>query len=126
MNTSYNDLGIEFKYLIVNDLDRKYGLWVNTVGFQSIRPFTPYPITHHPSGYYFNPQKGRVLQEYQIVYITKGSGLFSSKAITEKEISKGRLIILFPDEWHTYSPHKQTGWNEYYIGFNGPVIDKLV
>jgi len=33
-----NSLGLEFKYLIVNDMDRKFGLWVNTVGYQSIPP----------------------------------------------------------------------------------------
>ena len=34
----YNDLGVTFKYLIVNAMDQKYGLSVNTVGFQSILP----------------------------------------------------------------------------------------
>ena len=29
---NYNDLGVEFKYLIVNEKDRKFGLSVNTVG----------------------------------------------------------------------------------------------
>lgn len=33
MTKNYNDLGVEFKYLIVNDMDQKFGLWVNTVGF---------------------------------------------------------------------------------------------
>ena len=37
-----NSLGLEFKYLIVNDMDRKFGLWVNTVGYQSI----PVSYTH--------------------------------------------------------------------------------
>lgn len=32
MTKNYNDLGVEFKYLIVNDMDQKFGLWVNTVG----------------------------------------------------------------------------------------------
>lgn len=36
--TEDNNLGLEFKYLIVNDMDRKFGLWVNTVGYQSILP----------------------------------------------------------------------------------------
>ena len=44
MTKNYNDLGVEFKYLIVNDMDQKYGLWVNTVGFQSIQPNSPYPL----------------------------------------------------------------------------------
>ncbi len=126
MTKDYNDLGVEFKYLIVNDMDRKFGLWVNTVGFQSIQPNTPYPLRDHPSGYYFNTQKGRILREYQLVYITKGRGLFSSESTPEKQISKGRLILLFPGQWHTYHPYLQTGWNEYYIGFEGPVVDNMM
>lgn len=35
-------------------------------------------------------------------------------------------MILFPDQWHTYQPLHQTGWNEYYIGFEGPIIDNLI
>ena len=57
-----NSLGLEFKYLIVNDMDRKFGLWVNTVGYQSIPPDSPYPLKEHPSGYFFNAEKGRVLR----------------------------------------------------------------
>ena len=126
MIKDYNDLGVEFKYLIVNDMDRKYGLWVNTVGFQSIQPNSPYPLRDHPSGYFFNTQKGRVLREYQFVYITKGRGVFSSENTPEKPLCRGRLIVLFPGQWHTYHPYRQTGWNEYYIGFEGPVIDNLM
>ena len=126
MIKDYNDLGVEFKYLIVNDMDRKYGLWVNTVGFQSIQPNSPYPLRDHPSGYFFNTQKGRVLREYQLVYITKGRGVFASENTPEKPLCRGRLIVLFPGQWHTYHPYRQTGWNEYYIGFEGPVIDNLM
>ena len=121
-----NSLGLEFKYLIVNDMDRKFGLWVNTVGYQSIPPDSPYPLKEHPSGYFFNAEKGRVLREYQLVYITKGRGLFSSDSTSEKQVCKGRLMVLFPGQWHTYYPLRQTGWTEYYIGFEGPTIDAIV
>ena len=103
-----NGLGVEFKYLIVNDMDRKFGLWVNTVGYQSIPPDSPYPLKEHPSGYFFNAEKGRVLREYQLVYITKGRGLFSSDSTSEKQVCKGRLMVLFPGQWHTYRPLRQT------------------
>jgi AraC-like DNA-binding protein len=126
MAKNYNDLGVAFKYLMVNDMDRKFGLWVNTVGFQAIQPYSPYPLKDHPSGYYFNTQKGRVLHEYQLVYITKGRGLFRSDSIPEKQVCKGRLMMLFPGQWHTYRPLQETGWNEYYIGFEGSMIDHLV
>lgn len=52
-----NSLGLEFKYLIVNDMDRKFGLWVNTVGYQSIPPDSPYPLKEHPSGYFLMQKK---------------------------------------------------------------------
>ena len=35
-------------------------------------------------------------------------------------------MVLFPGQWHTYSPQKDTGWNEYYIGFEGKIIDNIV
>lgn len=126
MTKNFDDLGVKFKYLIVNDMDRKFGLWVNTVGFQPIPPGSPYPLKDHPSGYFFNAQKGRILHEYQIVYITKGRGLFSSETTRERQVCKGRMMFLLPGQWHMYHPYMQTGWNEYYIGFEGPVVDNLM
>ena len=123
---NHNNLGADFKYLIVNDKDKKFGLSVNTVGFQSIPPYTPYPLTDHPSGYYFNPQKGRVLLEYQFLYITKGKGILSFDSEKNIPISKGLLFVLFPGQWHTYRPLLETGWNEYYIGFEGSIMDNAV
>lgn len=123
---NYNNLGVEFKYLIVNEKDRKFGLSVNTVGFQSIQPNSPYPLTDHPSGYFFNAKKGRVLREYQFVYITKGKGVISFDPNTEIPLNKGRLFIIYPGQWHTYHPLPETGWNEYYIGFDGSIADKIV
>ncbi len=34
---------IEFKYLQITETDKDFGLWVNTVGFQSIAPDSDYP-----------------------------------------------------------------------------------
>ena len=55
----YNDTGMELKYLIVNDKDRSFGLSINTVGYQSIRPNSPYPVRNHISC--FTLRKGKVL-----------------------------------------------------------------
>lgn len=118
--------GIDFKYLIVNDDDRHYGLWVNTVGYQQIAPGKTYPLREHPQGYYFNTVKGRTLREFQLVYITKGRGLFTSDSTPERHVYRGKVMLLFPGQWHTYRPFIQTGWDEYYIGFEGPVVDNLL
>jgi len=123
---NFNNLGVEFKYLIVNDKDKTFGLSVNTVGFQSIQPDSPYPTSDHPSGYYFNAAKGRILREYQFLYITKGKGVLSFDNETEIPIAKGLVFIIFPGQWHTYHPSVKTGWNEYYIGFEGPIIDSIM
>lgn len=122
----YNDFGIDFKYLLVNDKDKRFGLTVNTVGFQPIAPNTLYPSTDHPKNYYFEPGKGRILSEYQIVYISKGRGTFTSASTRKIAISKGQVMLLFPGQWHTYCPLKECGWNEYYIGFEGKIIDTIV
>ena len=122
----YNDFGIDFKYLLVNEKDRKFGITVNTVGFQPIPPNTSYPSTRHPKSYYFNPEKGRILSEYQFLYISKGKGVFSSETTKKTVVKKGSVIVLFPGQWHSYCPDKNTGWNEYYIGFEGSIIDEIV
>lgn len=122
----YNDFGIDFKYLLVNERDKKFGLTVNTVGFQPIAPNAAYPSTDHPNSYYFNPVKGRVLSEYQILYISKGKGTFISDTIKKTDVKKGHIILLFPGQWHTYCPSIDTGWNEYYIGFEGVIADSML
>lgn len=122
----FNEPGIDFKYLIVNERDRKFGLSVNTVGFQAIAAGSPYPLTDHPNGYFFNALKGRVLREYQFLYITKGRGVLSIGEHQNIALTKGKLLVTFPGQWHSYQPSPDTGWNEYYIGFEGSMIDNIV
>lgn len=122
----FNEPGVDFKYLIVNEKDRQFGLSVNTVGFQAIAAGTPYPLTDHPNGYFFNAQKGRVLREYQFLYITKGRGILSIGEHQNIRLTKGKLLVIFPGQWHSYQPDPDTGWNEYYIGFEGSIIDNIV
>mgnify|MGYP000641912541 CR=1 FL=1 len=56
--TDDTSLGLEFKYLIVNDMDRKFGLWVNTVGYQSIPPDSPYPLKELPAIFLMRKKAG--------------------------------------------------------------------
>ena len=110
------------KYLTINPADQKWGLAVNSVGQQSIAENEVYPPQNHPTRYIFNIQQGRVLNEYQLLYITKGSGTFSSATGGTQKIKEGYMFLLFPDEWHSYCPDPETGWNEYWIGFNGDIM----
>lgn len=38
----------------------------------------------------------------------------------------GTVVMLFPDEWHTYAPDPETGWEEWWVGFRGENIDRRV
>ena len=62
------------KYLAVSERDEEWGIVVTTVGYQFIPPKSNYPLSKHQDQYCFKPQTGRALNEYQLVYITKGSG----------------------------------------------------
>jgi len=120
---------VHLKYLAVNPVDLKWGLAINSVGFQEITPGMDYPPRNHPSRYVFSTNNGRVLNEYQLLYITEGKGKFFCESLGRTKcipIEKGMMFILFPGEWHTYYPDKNTGWKEYWIGFNGKMIDNLV
>jgi AraC-like DNA-binding protein len=103
-------------------------LWntkVNTIGFESISAHSSYPSLGHPQEYSFNFERGRVLQEFQLVYITKGSGQFASQQIQKCDIEEGTIVLLKPEEWHTYRPDETTGWECYWVGFSGLGAENL-
>ncbi len=106
------------KYINAGPLDKEWGLYLTVAGFAQIRPSLVYPPTDHPSGYYFTWERGRILQEYQINYITEGSGLFETST-DQFKVVPGSILILQHGVWHRYKPDPNTGWNEHYIGFNG-------
>lgn len=108
------------KYLVPSNRDREWGLTVSTVGYEEIMPGTPYPTRGHAEGYYFNTAKGRLLDEYQLLYVTEGRGIFQAENFaTEVPLKAGDVFLLFPGVWHTYKPSFETGWSCYWIGFTG-------
>ena len=113
-------------YLTINSADQKWGLAINSVGHQSISENEVSPPNVHPTRYLFNVENGRTLNEYQLLYITKGRGTFCSKSAGKFSVKEGHMFLLFPGEWHTYKPDENTGWNEYWIGFNGKFVDEWV
>ena len=120
---------VHLKYLAVNPVDLKWGTAVNSAGCQGIGPGMDYPPRNHPSRYIFTAESGRVLKEYQLIYITEGRGKFFCETLGRSKpvnIESGMMFLLFPGEWHSYHPDRQTGWKEYWIGFNGHFVDNLI
>lgn len=114
------------KYLVPNDQDKKWGLTVSTVGYEEIAPGEAYPTRGHADGYYFNTDVGRELNEYQLLYITEGRGVFRSTHFKEAPLKEGDMFLLFPDERHSYHPLPNVGWKSHWIGFKGKNIDDRV
>lgn len=117
---------IHIQYLMANEVDHLWGNVVNTVGFQHIGTNENYPPANHPTRYRFSTQKGRMIEEYQLVYIVKGGGTFQSSEHKEIPVREGNVLLLFPGEWHNYRPYQHTGWEEYWIGFNGAIMNNRV
>jgi AraC-like DNA-binding protein len=115
-----------YKYLPVSDADENWGLCVLDVGCGRIEASSVYPRKDHPAHHYFNWKKGRVLNEFQLIYITRGSGVFESRQVPQKKVTAGSIILLFPGQWHRYKPEPKEGWDEYWIGFKGNIMDQLV
>jgi AraC-like DNA-binding protein len=115
-----------YKYLPVSQEDESWGLCVLNTGCTHIGASCIYPLKTHPSHHNFNWKIGRVLNEYQVIYITRGKGVFESDSCKQQEVKAGTIIILFPGERHRYKPDNETGWDEYWIGIKGTIIDNLV
>jgi len=114
-------------YLISSEEDEHWGLTVTTVGHQKIAGNEAYPPKNHPRGYYFDVVKGRILNEYQLLYITDGNGVFTfGNEGSSCLINEGKMFFLMPGVWHTYKPIENSGWTEYWIGFKGEIIRKIV
>lgn len=56
----------------------------------------------------------------------RGAGVFESAAAGRLPIKAGDAFLLFPGVWHRYAPNPETGWDEYWVGFDGYVPRQLV
>jgi AraC-like DNA-binding protein len=114
-----------YRYFPVAKRDQDWGLYVTTVGASRFGPGAAYPPLGHPKEYSF-AASGRLLTDYQIVYISAGSGWFKAAGSSQQKIEAGHVILLFPGIRHSYAPLKETGWNEHWVGFDGDSIRRLM
>lgn len=106
-------------YFPVSDHDLAIGFYLTGAGTERVGCHQPYPLPSHPKMYEFSWESGRVLPEYQFVYISSGRGEFESHQSGPVAIRAGMAMLLMPDVWHRYRPDVKTGWTEYWVSFNG-------
>lgn len=118
-----------FRYLPDDPESLNWGLQLRDCGYTRIEGGEPYPPQHHEEDYLFNWENGRVLDEYQIVYISGGKGSVESgeKGTTRpRSLCAGQVFVVHPDVWHRYRPDSKTGWEECWVGFSGPLADQVM
>ncbi len=116
----------KWQYPPVGPSDLGWGLVCYSSGHASVNPGEPYPPGTAIEQYVFNPAKGRIISEYQLIYLTKGRGTFYCDTLGRNngiQVKAGDAFLLFPGEWHTYMPDADTGWEEYWIDFLGSIPD---
>ena len=103
-----------------------WGVNVHTVGHSTHLPGRVYPDPEHPSTHVFQWEKGRRLQEFQIVYVAKGRGIYEGEGTGAANVEAGTIMLLFPGVWHRYRPLQETGWEEFWVGFEGHFAEYLM
>ena len=111
-----------YKYISVDEEVKRWGIYITGAGHINVDKHTRYPLKDDPSHHYFHWSTGRRLSDYQILYIIKGKGIFESEVSGFKKINTGDIFILFPGIWHRFTPDVDTGWEEYWVEFNGDLI----
>lgn len=116
-----------FKYLNISDTEEKWGFYITTVGYSRVDPNQRYPNNkEHPQSHSLDWNKGRILNGYYIIFISRGRGVFESAHTQPVTITEGTCFFLYPGVWHRYKPDPESGWEEYWIGFKGHYPDKLM
>jgi len=110
-----------YRYFPISQRDKNWGLYITTVGEARIAPHTAYPPSGHPKGFAFDWQHGRILHGFALVYVSSGRGKFESEQNFFEAVEPGHAFLLFPGVWHRYEPDPETGWHEYWIGFDGEI-----
>lgn len=116
-----------FKYLKITSLEERWGLYITSVGYSKVSPNEIYPNSpEHPPTHALTWNKGRILNDFYLIFISKGEGVFESALTAPSTITAGTCFFLFPEVWHRYKPDVKSGWEEYWVGFNGVYAQQLM
>ena len=116
------DLQSEFSNVIRADNRLNFGLTVNSVGYKTILPNENIARAGKSRDYKYQYKKGRVSDEFKLIYITKGKGIVQFENSEEMDISKGKILIILPHQKYEYYHINDTEWKEYFIRFEADSI----
>ena len=120
------DLSNYHKYFVISKRDRAWGLHIMDCGTSHIPAGARFPSTDHPNQYLLTWEKGRVLHEYQLIYLVEGAGIFESPGSGAVSIGPGTMLLLIPEIWHRYKPDPNEVWNTFWVGFDGVLARSFI
>jgi len=112
-----NNQQSEFSNALVEDNQLNFGLTVNSVGYKSILPIEKVTRTNSIEDLRYRFKKGKVTDEFKLVYIIRGTGYVLFDEMNEIEIHKGNILIIMPNQKYKYYHLNDTEWKEYFIRF---------
>src|SRR5215217_3716096 len=115
-----------FKYLNVTSFEHKWGMYVTSAGYSKVEPDDQYPNQQHPESHHLTWNRGRILNDYYVVFISRGKGIYGSALTKPEEVVAGNCFLLYPGIWHRYKPDPKLGWEEHWVGFNGNFVHQLM
>ena len=112
---------IRFDYL-PSRRENRWGLWVNGTGMRISPPGIPYQVYEKGAPYQWGKtRKGRILNDFQLIYITQGQGLYWAHPKKSQMVQAGNVMVVLPGKWHNYAPLPEIGWVEHWVAFNGTI-----
>lgn len=115
-----------FKLVPVSDEQKQWGVYLTNCGYEEVDAgYKEYPLENTPRRYQFDWKKGRLIDEFSLVYVEKGRGLYSSERETERLVETGDVWWTFPGLRDRYRPDERTGWRVYWVAFQGEAIKRV-
>lgn len=114
------------KYFAISENDKSWGLHTLDCGTSLIEPGAQFPSSEHPQSYQLNWDRGRILHEFQMIYLVEGNGILESQSCGRLELNAGSIILIYPELWHRYKPLENKTWHTYWVGFGGKLAYKFI
>jgi AraC-like DNA-binding protein len=114
-----------YRYMLPVCANDKMGLLFKVAIKEKVTPNICYAGKELPRSYFVRWENEKVWDAYQVHYVTEGSGVYED--ISGKyPIRAGSLVITQPGVWHRYLPSSDQGWEENYLGFTWPLVEKVL
>ena len=108
-----------FQYLPDKTEDSTPYMVCTAAGLDIVKPGTVYSTPPRPAAV------GRILSDFQINYITHGEGVYVCGG-SKYQVKPGSTLLILPGVKHSYHPRTKTGWNDYWVRFNGLYFNDLL